>query len=124
MQSISSSLAPRNLGCNHLRFSSRSSLVMVGKNCIASKNGPSCSMMRWIVVSPISIPVGKMILRLHVNPARYEIRSGSEIGNDHLPMQADLGRRAGRQHFSQVEHSYAITNIEYQVGMMLDQQHA
>jgi hypothetical protein len=31
--------------------------------------------MRWIVALPISIPVGKMNLRLRVNPERYEIRS-------------------------------------------------
>src|SRR5450759_4680218 len=64
MQSISSSLAPRNRGCSHARFWSRSSLVMVGKNCIASKNGPSCSTMRWIVVLPISILADKMGLRV------------------------------------------------------------
>src|ERR1700730_3597977 len=64
MQSISLSLASRNLGCSHPRFSSRSSLVMAGKNCIASKNGPSCSTMRWIVALPISLPVDKMHLLL------------------------------------------------------------
>src|SRR5580658_7547757 len=65
MQSISLSSASRNLGCSHPRFSSRSSLVMVGKNRVASKNGPSCSMMRWIVALPISILAGKMDLRLY-----------------------------------------------------------
>src|SRR5450756_717890 len=144
MQSISSSLAPRNRGCSQPRLASSSSFVMVGKNCIASKNGPSCSTMRWIVALPISILVGKMGLRLRVNPECCETRSyyrrtvdfllkgrltcktgsGSEIGNDHLPMLADLGRGSGRQYFSQVEHRHVIANVEYQVGMMLDQQHA
>src|SRR5712671_7140169 len=64
MQSNSSSLAPRNLGCSQLRFSSRSSFVSVGKNCSASKNGPSCSTMRWIVTLPISIAVDKVNLLL------------------------------------------------------------
>src|SRR5450631_4326039 len=51
-------------------------------------------------------------------------RSRSEIGNDHLPMRADLGRRAGGQHFSEIAHGHAIADIEDQIGMMLDQQHA
>src|ERR1700716_3161841 len=66
MQSTSLSPASRNLGCSHPRFSSRRSLVMVGKNCIASKNGPSCSTMRWIVALPISILVDNKGLRLRV----------------------------------------------------------
>src|SRR6202140_1001468 len=61
-----------NLGCSQLRFSSRSSLVMVGKNCLASKNGPSCSTMRWIVVLPISILAGKMA-SVFVSIKGYEI---------------------------------------------------
>src|SRR5205085_12599023 len=67
MQSISLSSASRNLGCNHSRFWSRSSLVRVGKNCITSKNGPSCSMTRWMVALPISILADKMGLPLRVS---------------------------------------------------------
>src|ERR1700704_2399150 len=71
MQSISLSRASRNLGCGHPRFSSRRSLVMVGKKCIASKKGPSCSTMRWIVTLPISIPVDKMNLLLEHDPEKW-----------------------------------------------------
>src|ERR1700680_237153 len=84
MQSISLSLASRNRGCSHPRFSSSSSLVMVGKNCIASKNGPSCSTMRWIVALPISILAGKMGLRLRVNLERDGIRSNRHRTLDYL----------------------------------------
>src|SRR5450631_3003243 len=50
--------------------------------------------------------------------------SRPEIGNDHLPVRADLGRRAGGQHFPQIEHGHAIADVEDQIGMMFDQQHA
>ena len=52
MQSMSSSLGLMNLGCSHARFSSSTSLVRAGKNFSISKNGPSCSTMRWMVVLP------------------------------------------------------------------------
>ena len=39
-------------------------------------------------------------------------------------MRADLGRRAGRQHLAEIEHGHAVADVEDQVGMMLDQQHA
>src|SRR3954447_18065610 len=71
MQSISLSLASMNLGCSHPRFSSRSSLVMVGKNCIASKNGPSCSTMPWIVTLPILIPVDQVNLLPEHDPEKW-----------------------------------------------------
>src|SRR5579863_5127979 len=80
MQSISLSLVSRNLGCSHPRFSSRRSLVMVGKNCIASKNGPSCSTMRWMVALPISILVDKVSLRLRSATAGCQIGMFQPVG--------------------------------------------
>src|ERR1700674_2623151 len=52
MHSMSWSVESMNFGCSQPRFSSSSSLVKVGKNFSASKNGPSCSTMRWMVVLP------------------------------------------------------------------------
>src|SRR3954469_4615341 len=72
MQSISLSAASRNLGCSHPRFSSSSSFVIFGKKLIASKNGPSCSTMRWILTLPISIAVDKMTLPLEHDPEKCE----------------------------------------------------
>ena len=53
MQSISSSLALDDTSAAaRTRFSSSTSLVRAGKNFSTSKNGPSCSTMRWMVVLP------------------------------------------------------------------------
>src|SRR5580704_19187835 len=49
--------------------------------------------------------------------------SGAEIGTHHLPVRPDLRRRARRQNLAEIEHRHAITNVEDQVGMVLDQQH-
>src|SRR5258708_1169735 len=49
--------------------------------------------------------------------------SGAEIGTHHLPMRADLRRRARRQNLAEIEHGHAIANVEDQVGVVLDQKH-
>ena len=49
---------------------------------------------------------------------------GAEVGTDHLPVGADFSRRAGGQLLAEIEHRHAIADVEDQVGMMLDQQHA
>src|ERR1700682_4249484 len=115
MQSISLSRASRNLGCNHPRFSTRRSLVMVGKKCVASKNGPSCSTMRWIVTLPISIPVDKM------NPLLAT--GGRHIGMLQPARQIGLARFCFQHNRSARERIDAIGERELLLDQLLDQQH-
>ena len=50
--------------------------------------------------------------------------SAAEIGTDHLLVNADLGRRAGGQFAAEIEHGDLVADVEDQIGMMFDQQHA
>src|ERR1700755_994653 len=50
--------------------------------------------------------------------------SGAEIGIAHLPMRADFGRSSRRQYLAEIEHGDAMADVEDQVGMMFDHQHA
>src|SRR5262249_38942950 len=47
-----------------------------------------------------------------------------EIGGDHVAVRADSGGRAGGQRLAEIEHGDVVADVENQVGMMLDQQHA
>ncbi len=88
--------ASRNLGCSQPRFSSSSSRVMVGKNVVASKNGPS-SRNRWICHHTTKPPP----TRQHPNiphapppPRRRAMRGSSAI----VPArQAEIGSRVTRR---------------------------
>ena len=50
--------------------------------------------------------------------------SAAEVSTDHLLVNANLGRGAGGQRAPEIEHGDLIADVEDQVGMVLDQQHA
>src|SRR5215218_9280024 len=52
MQSLSMSFASSASGCSQSRFSASSSGESPATKSSAGMNGPSCSMMRWMVRSP------------------------------------------------------------------------
>ena len=74
---------------------------MVGKNCIAPKK-PSCSTIRWIVVPPISILVGKVDLRrlatagCHIGMLQPRRQSASPVFASSTSIRAPAHRRDRR----------------------------
>src|SRR5271165_7614283 len=48
--------------------------------------------------------------------------SAAEVGTDDLPMCADLGGRSSGKFAAEIQHGDAVSDLEDQVRMMLDQQ--
>src|SRR5229473_1361720 len=90
MQSTSLSSASRNFGLSQARFSASSSFVSVGKNCSASKNGASCSTMRWMLMLPIWIAAG---MASSIVVGLLLLLDGLEHGYRLLPSPARAGAR-------------------------------
>src|SRR5690348_12444472 len=80
MQSTSLSWASTNSGCSQDRFSSRTSLVSLGKKLRASKNAPCCSTTGWIVISPSGNGVVIVILLLDSRQNYTSQRRSQSIG--------------------------------------------
>src|SRR6478609_5619115 len=73
----------------------------------------------------MSTPCSTAILPYPASSPRMSSNgSAAEIGTDDLLVHANFSRRPLRQYPTEIEHGHIITDIENQIGMMLDQKHA
>src|SRR6185436_135619 len=98
--------------------SARSSVVL------PAPLGPSKATTSPAAIS-IPTPCSTRILPYPDSSPLTESRgSAAEVSTDHLLVNANLSRGAGGKRTPEIEHGDLMADVEDQVGMVLDQQHA